>query len=763
MVNLLQRFRKKRRSLASSFVLMVNIILAVTMGTAVYVNYHFEKNELTKQLINKGKLLGNFVADVSKTAILGYDFVLVDQYMEDIASENEIVYSMIVAPDNSNFSSQLNNTEKYSGTPAIEKPVDIIKQVNKHEDIIAQKFPIYFESRLIGTLLIGLSREHVNQQSLLVLRYQTMQCLVIIAILSLAISATFRKKAVKPIQNLIDSAGEIAGGKLDNPVKVTHTEELARLAEAFNVMIEALNDSNSEKDKTLLQLQSANQKLEEVTQAKSDFLANMSHEIRTPLTAILGYAESLRIQDIAVKPDDEAIDSIIRNGQHLQHILCEILDLTKIEANKLEIEHHPVSPIDLLHEFESLVSLQAKTKHLDFNVDLVFPLPERIETDPIRLKQILLNLCNNAIKFTSQGHVNMSVRYDQEHHQLAATVVDTGIGLSAEQQQKIFQPFTQGDTSTTRKFGGTGLGLALSRKLAKMLGGDITVISSLGEGSQFTLTIATGDIADQKLIYSAYSSDLKQSHTNPSPEGPTIPMCGNVLLVEDTIDNQKLFSLLIKRTGATLTIASNGLEAVNAVQNQSFDLILMDIQMPVMDGIEAVKKIRELEIDTPVIALTANAFKEFRESCLDSGFDDYIAKPIDMSIFYDTICSYMQPIDKEEVLNPLYSELVAQDPEFSEIVDGFLGRLPQMQNDLAQAFARQDWDSCQKRIHEIKGLGGAMGYPDLSDEAKTTEDLIKSESYQQLEAQLNKLYHTFDCMVKGRDKIQDQNIKADTK
>jgi len=749
MINFLPPFSKKRRSLGHSFLLMVNIILVATMGTAVYVNYHFERNALTEQLTNKGKLLGNFVADVSKTAILGYDFVLLDQYMEDIASEEEIVYSVIMAPDGSNFTSYLKNTEKYTGKFISEKPNDIINRVNQHEDIIAQKFEIYFEERLIGTLFIGLSQELVNHQSLLVLRNQTLQCLLIIAILSLAISATFRKKAVKPIQNLIKSAGEIADGNLDSPVKVTKTEELARLAEAFNAMINSINESNREKDKTLMQLQNANQKLENVTQAKSDFLANMSHEIRTPLTAILGYAESLRLPDIDVKPDDEAIDSIIRNGQHLQHILSEILDLTKIEANKLEIEQYLISPVELLHEFESLVSLQAKTKQLEFNVSLNFPLPEKIETDPIRLKQILLNLCNNAIKFTSQGHVSMNVRYEQEHNKFIATIVDTGIGLTPKQQKKIFQPFTQADTSTTRRFGGTGLGLALSRKLAKKLGGDITVISSPGEGSQFTLTIDAGDIAKQKFIYNSYAPNKKSSKNKPFLKGPSIPLCGHILLAEDTTDNQKLFSLLIKRMGATLTIVNNGLEAVEAAQAQAFDLILMDIQMPVMDGIEAVTKIRALNINTPIVALTANAFKEFRQTCLDTGFDAYISKPIDMSHFYDTICSYLQPIDKEEVLNPVYSQLVEQDPEFKEIVDGFLGRLPQMQEDIEHSFAQQDWDICKQRIHEIKGLGGAMGYPDLTDEAKFIEDLIKSASYEQLPTELKKLYYTFDCMRAG--------------
>jgi len=742
--------KRKRISLGCNFVLLVIGILAITMSVAAYINYQTEHKALASQLKNKGELLGQFVADVSKDAILGYDFVLLDQYMEDIASKSEIVYSIIIEPDNTALTSYLNNTEHYTPELFNDDHVHIINQVNLHEDIITQRFPIYADSKPIATLVLGLTKENINKLSWLALRNQLLQNGLIILILSVTIAIAFRNNAVKPIHDLIKSSNEIANGNLAQKVKIAHTDELARLAESFNSMTNAIHDSNDEKDRTLLQLRATNRKLENVTQAKSDFLANMSHEIRTPLTAILGYAETLKYDHSSPMITEEAINSILKNGQHLQHIISEILDLTKIEANRLEIETFSISPVILLQEFESLISLYAKSKNLDFEVTMQLPLPEKIETDPVRLKQILLNLCNNAIKFTQHGSISMLVEYLQDQQLLQISVTDTGIGLSEEQQQRIFQPFTQADTSTTRQFGGTGLGLSLSQKLSHKLGGDICVQSSIGNGSTFILTIATGSIADNKLLTEKHMLD-KLKHNSPGITKSMPLLKGKILLAEDTIDNQRLFTLQIKRMGAELTIANNGAEAVEAMQAQTFDLVLMDMQMPVMDGLEAVRQIRALGFTTPIIALTANAIKEFRDTCIAAGCNDYLSKPVDWEQFRDILCAQLGVKQEGETVNPIYSELVNADPEFEDIVDGFLKKLPATRTDITNYFTNQEWDACKAKLHELKGLGGAMGFPELSLVAKNIEQLIMEQQYEQVQGELEQLNKTFERMLAGKN------------
>jgi len=746
-------FKRKRISLGCNFVLLVISILAATMSVAAYLNYHSEHQALLKQLEHKGEILGRFVADVSKDAILGYDFVLLDQYMEDIASESEIVYSIIITPDQSTLTSHLNNVEKYTNEQNARNNIEIINKVNLHDSIIEQKFPIYVDKKLIATLIIGLTKDNIDELSWIALRYQLLQSGLIIFILSFAIAIVFRNNAVKPIHDLINRSNEIANGKLDQKVTAAHTDELARLAESFNLMTDAIKTSNIEKDNTLLQLRETNNKLEKVTQAKSDFLANMSHEIRTPLTAILGYAETLKYDDTSPQIKEEAINSILKNGQHLQHIISEILDLTKIEANKLEIESFAISPIGLLNEFESLIALHARSKNLDFKITFMPPIPDKIYTDPIRLKQILLNLCNNAIKFTQQGSIVMTIEYLKSENLLQIRVKDSGIGLTKEQQKRIFLPFIQADTSTTRQFGGTGLGLSLSQKLAIKLGGDITVESNTDEGSTFTLTVSTGEVASEKLLY-----EIKRSiNTNLASSDLTEKLRslhGKILLAEDTIDNQRLFSLQIKRIGADLVIANNGAEALEIIQHESFDLILMDMQMPVMGGIEAVKRIRALGITTPIVALTANAIKEFRETCIKAGCTDYLSKPVDWKIFRDTLSSYLKTDKDHQTINPLYSQLVQEDSEFEEIVNGFLQKMPKAKEDIKNYASNSDWELCRAKLHELKGLGGAMGYPDLSLAAKNIETRIKANQYNDLDDHLDQLYATLDRMIACQSAVQ---------
>ncbi len=369
--------------------------------------------------------------------------------------------------------------------------------------------------------------------------------------------------------------------------------------------------------------------------AKSEFLANMSHEIRTPLTAILGFAENLLDGGHDESERRSALKTILRNGEHLLEVINDILDLSKIEAGKLEVELLPVSPVQLVADVLSVMRVRADAKQLPLRVRYDSSMPDLVRTDPTRLRQILINLIGNAIKFTSNGHVELQVAL-QDHQadrpQLRFVVADTGIGLSRQQMDKLFSPFTQVDGSTTRKYGGTGLGLSISRRLARMLGGEVTVASELGRGSQFAVVIETGPLDRAKWIDNP-SEAVARDEAPRSTEVETFDRPCRILLAEDSPDNQRLISAVLQRWGAEVVIAHNGQMAADAAWSEfrrghPFDMILMDMQMPVLDGYSAARLLRSQGYQEPIIALTANAMSEDKERCLNAGCDDYAIKPI---------------------------------------------------------------------------------------------------------------------------------------
>jgi len=376
-------------------------------------------------------------------------------------------------------------------------------------------------------------------------------------------------------------------------------------------------------------LEHAKEEAEAASRAKSEFLANMSHESRTPLTAILGYADVM-LQDPDSPEARDAADTIKRNGEHLLQIISDILDLSKIEAARLEPDCRYCSPRQIVNDVASLMRGRAEAKGLVLLTEYG-GIPGWIWTDPLRLQQILTNLVGNAIKFTDAGNVRIVTQLvcdGNSEARLRFDVIDTGIGLEERQIGMLFQPFVQVDTSARRRFGGSGLGLAISRKLARLLGGDITVASSPGTGSTFSLSIAAGPLA------AAAKSDGLPA--GPSPTASTVAevkLDCRVLLAEDGPDNQRLISYVLRKAGAEVTVVDNGKAAGDAAmaarrEGTGFGLILMDIQMPVMDGYEAVARLRQEGIDAPILALTAHAMPEDREKCLSAGCDGYLSKPI---------------------------------------------------------------------------------------------------------------------------------------
>jgi len=401
-------------------------------------------------------------------------------------------------------------------------------------------------------------------------------------------------------------------------------------------------------------LEQSNRTAESATRAKSEFLANMSHEIRTPMTAILGYLDLLGNgcpgeckHGSRELPEHVAV--IRRNGEHLLGLINGILDLSKVESGMMEIQRVRCSPFALLAEVVSLMRVRAAEKSLPLEAEAVGSLPETVLTDPLRLRQVLVNLVSNAIKFTDQGEVRVAARLvcDGGPQRLRFDVTDTGIGMNEEQVARLFQPFSQVDGSASRTFGGTGLGLAISKRLVEALGGAIEVRFTFGKGSTFSVTIDPGPLHGISLVQQTEATVGPASPAPaPAASGAT-ELYARVLLAEDGPDNQRLISFLLTKAGAKVTAVENGqlaLEAALAAReaDQPFDVILMDMQMPVMDGYAATQQLREQGYTGPIIALTAHAMAEDRQKCLDAGCDDYVSKPIRQNTLLEVVAGYAE-------------------------------------------------------------------------------------------------------------------------
>jgi signal transduction histidine kinase/CheY-like chemotaxis protein len=448
------------------------------------------------------------------------------------------------------------------------------------------------------------------------------------------------------------------------------------------------------------QLEQTNSDLIDASNAKGRFLATMSHEIRTPLTSIIGYADGILLGDIDKAEQERVTKIIAENGSHLLSVINDILDISKIEANKLDFESIPTPLFSVLAQIESVVGKRARDKGLAFHLEYEYPLPAQINTDPTRLKQILFNLTNNAIKFTEQGYVGLSVSL--LNNRLQIKVKDSGEGISTQHQEKLFQPFTQADSSINRRFGGTGLGLSISRRLANGLGGDISVDSAPRKGSTFTLNIDLVVVQGSPWINNV--GEIWQSTPTKSVQPTALPnFVGNkVLLADDHPNNRELISILLKRMNITVTEVENGKQALETIFYQKFDLILLDIHMPQMDGTVALKQIRAAGNYTPVIALTANNMKHEIEHYMRLGFTDHLAKPISRHHFISKLSLYLNK--QGEIDGPLHQG------DMLKLIKDYQLDLRDQVGNLQKALEQGDLTIISEIAHRIRGSAGSFGF-----------------------------------------------------
>ncbi|MCG7550339.1 ATP-binding protein [Pseudoalteromonas sp. Of7M-16] len=494
--------------------------------------------------------------------------------------------------------------------------------------------------------------------------------------------------------------------------------------------------------KRTYELEQLASELRDASEAKSRFLANMSHEIRTPMTSIIGYADGIILGDIKPHERNHAITVILQNSRHVLGLINDILDMSKIEANRLEVELIEANLFQSIAHVESLLGKQIRDKGLEFELNYQFPLPDFVVIDPTRLRQILLNLTSNALKFTSVGKISIEVSCKDER--LFISVKDTGIGMTSEEQKELFSAFYQADSSTTRKYGGTGLGLNISKSLAQKLDGDIEVESEVGSGTSFTLSLSLFTTERTKWVTSFedihHQGDV---YVQSNHELDSEDLKGEVLLAEDHSDNCRLITRILERMGLNVTAVENGQLAVQAVLDNEFDLILMDIQMPVMDGEQAFNFIQATGCTAPVIALTANTMSHEVERYIKLGFTDHLAKPIDRAQFAKKISHYLNIIVDDELSLP--------DEEFKQLkmqyIDGLHEQLVQLQNQLKY----KDYEGLARSIHALKGTSAMFDCHEIYQTVSQIDLLLKQENWQDVEKVLARLFDLINKVIDESD------------
>jgi len=476
------------------------------------------------------------------------------------------------------------------------------------------------------------------------------------------------------------------------------------------------------------QLDAARLESLQASRAKSEFLANMSHEIRTPMTAVLGYAELLLDPSLGASDRISHLQTLRRNGEHLMSLVNDILDVSKIEAGKMTVERIATSPSQVIFDVASLMRARALEKKLAFEVDFAGPFPETVAGDPTRFKQIMVNLVGNAIKFTASGTVRILARCDacdSEAPSLSIEVSDTGIGMTPAQMQTLFSPFTQADASTTRTFGGSGLGLMISKRLAHLLGGDVTVESAPGKGSVFRLTLPTGPLGGIRMVqpHDEGGRDALPAATTTRLD---LPHPCRVLLAEDGYDNQALITNFLVKAGATVKVVPDGSEAVAeanaaAAAGDPFDVVLMDMQMPVLDGYGATSKLRLMGYAGPIVALTASAMSEDRERCEAAGCDEYLTKPVNRAKLVETVARLSAKGRQSSA--PLVSTM-RDDEDVKGIVGQFALALPERSSAMLRAYEASDVETLRRLAHQLTGSAGAYGFPAITDAARAVERAV---------------------------------------
>jgi signal transduction histidine kinase/DNA-binding NarL/FixJ family response regulator len=686
----------KGRAIAFCVLLLAGTVLVLS-GSLIWQQHRVTLREIRDKALVHAQSLG----EIAESAVLLNDVKALQQVVSAGSSAKEFALAGIISPQgkqlahhqrNADFKPEMSTAPEYTmarfpkgkvgGQPAEEWTsnqlgviIPILSHVDNTDVGLVQEDSGPATGQPIGYLTLVYSLDELHERLARNILVSVMLSTLVIAV-GIVVTILTIRPMLKPLENLSKTAGAIALGDMSQRAPENSVAEIGELARSFNHMADKIRQYTEGLEAQVMDrtaaLSEALRRAEAATVAKSEFLANMSHEIRTPMTAILGYTDIL-IEQSWGRDSQEPLAIVKRNGQYLLQIINDILDLSKIESGKLEVERIRVPVTQLIAEVSSLMRVRSEAKNLSLSIEYATEIPETIETDPTRVRQILINLIGNSIKFTETGGVRLVVHLVQSAGDeivevltsqrewwneaagvpkiaagdayLRLDVIDTGIGISPEMLDKLFQPFTQADSSMSRRYGGTGLGLTISRRLAQRLGGTIVVGSTPGMGSKFSLMIPTGALDGVAMVSHPSDHAITESQLSARQVQPA-RLEATILLAEDGPDNQRLISFVLKKAGAEVEIAENGKMAVEMIRaaeaaGKPFDVVLMDMQMPVLDGYGAVGQLRNMNYTGPIVALTAHAMSGDRDKCLAVGCTDYATKPIDRTQLIATIRKYL--------------------------------------------------------------------------------------------------------------------------